>query len=742
MKNLSYILVAFALLGIARAEDFVEAKITKIQEQVEVLNVKDKAEAPRAATIDEILTGDNGVRTGANSRAELLFNDQTLARVGANSLFTFKEGAREVVLGRGTMLFQVPKGKGEMKITTAAVTAAITGTTGLVETNNKSYSKFIILEGTARVFLNNRLGESMLLTAGKMLILDPNARRLPEPVDVDIRKVFKTSGLIQDMDQEEGGGDGGAGGTGGAEGGTESGDGGLDMENLDGAMAEQDQLKTDGVLSDTPITIAGSGTDALIDFGDNTTDQQDTTQTSTQTNPENPINNTSRTTTLNTITSPNPLTIDGTTSFDFSTPTMTVTGTTYTGGYYEGASGDPTFSNYFFGSTSSFDTNSGFNNNINDPDPRVTPLGAFKFSNLQITALSGAYANASNIYALGFVSEGDITIAGLTNNFGLHLGFMTVNGDILVQYGAGVLNYDAHHKSLMFHARGTEPNGGATTMNDVYFYHVQGLHIDGEHQVVIDGSSFLINGLRSSGATNNVDMYSEGNPSVGGGIHITDSTFTVGRTADNQNGDIHLESGYTSATANQTVISINNSSQLQALASASAAGHILVEAQSGQIEFDPVSGDPTLEAQGTNSTIEVINYGSTGNITMNSGAYTTSLTADILKVGALGAQGQINIGKTHMTASQLMKIYGGSSSGGVTFTANTTLDGAGAKMIRGYTVQINNTVTVTANGGHLTIYTTNANYSGGGGSGGSYGSLTGSAVDASTTQPLASAPAF
>jgi cyclopropane fatty-acyl-phospholipid synthase-like methyltransferase len=63
----------------------------------------------------------------------LLFRDQTLTRLGADTFFSFTQGTRDLTLERGTLLLQVPKGRGGARIRTAAVTASITGTTILLE---------------------------------------------------------------------------------------------------------------------------------------------------------------------------------------------------------------------------------------------------------------------------------------------------------------------------------------------------------------------------------------------------------------------------------------------------------------------------------------------------------------------------------------------------------------------------------------------------------------------------------
>lgn len=109
-----------------------EARVTRIVNDVDLI---DAAQARRNAQTNDVMRDDMVLATGHKSRAELQFTDQTLARIGANSFFTFSEGTRNMELGKGTMLLKVPKGAGGAKISTQSVTAAITGTTVLLETN-------------------------------------------------------------------------------------------------------------------------------------------------------------------------------------------------------------------------------------------------------------------------------------------------------------------------------------------------------------------------------------------------------------------------------------------------------------------------------------------------------------------------------------------------------------------------------------------------------------------------------
>src|SRR5947209_2971832 len=157
MKTISFFMMTagfvFLDAAVARGQTagvMREARVTQIVKDVKLLS--SQAEA-RPATLTDKIHGDTSVRTGVESRAELTFADLTVARLGANTIFSFNEGTRTVDLGNGAILLRVPKGSGGAKVQTAAVTAAITGTTVIVEYHPKSYAKYLVLEGTMRVYL-------------------------------------------------------------------------------------------------------------------------------------------------------------------------------------------------------------------------------------------------------------------------------------------------------------------------------------------------------------------------------------------------------------------------------------------------------------------------------------------------------------------------------------------------------------------------------------------------------------
>lgn len=203
MKSIVLPLLALLLVPAFRvgAAPLSEATVTRVVNKVEIIPSN---APPEPASLGEVIRGRTGVRTGGNSRAQLTFTDQTLARLGANTLFSFERGTRELDLENGSILLQVPKGAGGATIRSAPVTAAITGTTIMMEYSpgNPGTVKLICLEGTVRLSLAGRLGESVLVGPGQMIAVAANARSLPDPVTVDVKRILKTSKLVKEGDLE------------------------------------------------------------------------------------------------------------------------------------------------------------------------------------------------------------------------------------------------------------------------------------------------------------------------------------------------------------------------------------------------------------------------------------------------------------------------------------------------------------------------------------------------------------
>ncbi len=170
--------------------------------------------APHPVSAGAVVRDDNVVRTGTQSRAELQFTDLTLARMGANAIFSFDAQARLMECERGAVLFSKPSNSGRVEIRSGAITAAITGSTGFIDTSVRAPHKkgaiakteeattiLGMVEGKLKGVSNWRDGSGRVrsfhfsLGAGEMLVAQPG--RPPAVVQFDIPRFLKTSPLVK-----------------------------------------------------------------------------------------------------------------------------------------------------------------------------------------------------------------------------------------------------------------------------------------------------------------------------------------------------------------------------------------------------------------------------------------------------------------------------------------------------------------------------------------------------------------
>ncbi|MDQ2867598.1 MAG: FecR domain-containing protein [Verrucomicrobiota bacterium] len=423
---------ALSVIGsFAHATELKEARVTQIVKDVKLLPGQ---AAPRPASVNDTVHDNTAVRTGAASRTELTFTDKTISRLGANTIFSFAEGTRNMDLKDGAMLLRVPKNAGGAKITSAAVTAAITGTTVMFEAhpattgsggNKKTgYYKFICLEGTARLYDPKRLGESVLVKAGQMVIGKPG-QPLSDPVDVDIKKILETSLLI-------------------------TGFGPLGSENLMAQeVAQQQNEKNNGQLYDTNLAIFGGGT--AVALGSDATDQARAAMPPSPSNPPPPPPSGSK--------YGPPATIAGNYQINSTTqintdPTITTNGVTNNGTIYRNFAQDGLRSLFFFGGSRAFDSQSGFDLQ-NQPSFNLDNIAVFKFDSLQlvgnptVTTPGGAPTKLALVGVNGITTGapgGSLTFSGLDT-----LLLATQSGNIVLGSEVSFQNI----QNLVFYARGT-----------------------------------------------------------------------------------------------------------------------------------------------------------------------------------------------------------------------------------------------------------------------------------------------
>jgi len=111
MKTTILLFVSIALCRVsADGAALTESKVTEIIKEVNLLPASTATAAP--AKLNDLVKAPDRVRTGAQSRTELTAPDNTITRIGANTVFSFENQGRTLNLEQGSLLFHSPKGKG------------------------------------------------------------------------------------------------------------------------------------------------------------------------------------------------------------------------------------------------------------------------------------------------------------------------------------------------------------------------------------------------------------------------------------------------------------------------------------------------------------------------------------------------------------------------------------------------------------------------------------------------------
>ena len=116
-------------------------KIYKIRNQVDISRGQ-QSDWNQAKLGDAIVPQDL-VRTGANSRADLLFNEGTLVRTGAGTTFRFPPGKRSFELTSGAALIMIRPEQGQSTIVTPEAKVVSQGTALFVQHDSESSSSLV-----------------------------------------------------------------------------------------------------------------------------------------------------------------------------------------------------------------------------------------------------------------------------------------------------------------------------------------------------------------------------------------------------------------------------------------------------------------------------------------------------------------------------------------------------------------------------------------------------------------------
>jgi len=186
------VLLAFAFLYKSLGAPLDHATITEVVNDVKILDPQSLQGSP--ARTSAIFKTPEIMQTGAASRSEMVAEDQTITRVGADTLFSFEPRERTINLRQGSILFQSPSGKGGGVIRTESATASVLGTTIIVVATRDGGFKILVLEGTAQVTMPN--GSRRIVHGGQLVVIKPGATQ-PGPVrDFLLSDEVATSRLV------------------------------------------------------------------------------------------------------------------------------------------------------------------------------------------------------------------------------------------------------------------------------------------------------------------------------------------------------------------------------------------------------------------------------------------------------------------------------------------------------------------------------------------------------------------
>lgn len=188
--------------AIAQSDLLTQAEIYKLVNQVQLLL---KNQPPRSAKVADVVQPLDAVKTATRARADLVFNEGSLVRLGGNAIFRFVPGSRSFQLRNGTGLFIFPPGdEGGTVVTPEAVVTA-QGTTVWVQHNSDKQTTSI---GVLTENLN--VPVSVATSGGEgVVVLDAGQRtsvkkgELTAVKDMSLKRFYKLCKLAADLGTKE-----------------------------------------------------------------------------------------------------------------------------------------------------------------------------------------------------------------------------------------------------------------------------------------------------------------------------------------------------------------------------------------------------------------------------------------------------------------------------------------------------------------------------------------------------------
>ena len=555
-----------AATPLAVAAPLQEARVSQVIQDVRLLEARG---APRPAVVNDKVTLERAVRTGKESRAELTFTDLTITRLGANTIFSLKAGAREVDLTSGTILLAVPSGAAPAKANTVGVTVSVMGGTALLATGPPT--KFMVLEGIGTIYPKGHPEKAATVHGGEMVMMTAD-KKITQPEKFDVKLVLETSALIVDFPP---------------------------LANLPLILTVMNQQLAEQQLAGTTSQTLARNLIDVIGVTDQNANSNPIVLVSTSgssptpppptATPPPPTPAPSKFGTPPTITSPNPYVITSGTVIT-TDPSITTNGVTNFGKIYRGSTDDGAFTLWAFGSTSAFDTALGIDD-VFFADANHLPIAVLKFQSLSLTGNPTIDLSNGGGTKLGLIGVDGITSGppgGILTFTGLDLLVLaTVNGSINLTSDVSFQDLS----ELAMYARGA----GSDLTLDSPISNVGILELAAEGSIQLTNPGTMSVGEFEATAGNNLTLQIGGSLLLDGKVRLNTLVLPGTTVATGANLTLNVTSDYTnSSTSESSKFSVIN-----------AGGNI---GTGGNISFTTggdftANGDATFTIQNTTGSI-------------------------------------------------------------------------------------------------------------------------------------------
>jgi hypothetical protein len=185
------------LSSVARAaDDPYQATVTKVVNQVDWQ--RSLTTRWQKASTDTFLMPGDTLRTGESARAELLYGDGSVTRVGSLTRLTLTGGDKRTLhLDAGRIWLHIMKHSAGMQIITPGAVAAVTGTQLMVDFDPiKQLTQVTVFEGSVNV--SSDIGNLVRVTGGTTTMVPLHAPAFA-PVPLDNRKIQERDGIFKPL---------------------------------------------------------------------------------------------------------------------------------------------------------------------------------------------------------------------------------------------------------------------------------------------------------------------------------------------------------------------------------------------------------------------------------------------------------------------------------------------------------------------------------------------------------------